>query len=632
MVVVFHAGLPVPGGFVGVDIFFVISGFVITAMLHREWLSNGRIRFGQFYLRRFKRLTPALALMVTVTIILSTVILSPFGDQPTAAMTGIGAMLLAANFVIARTTGGYFDAPAETNPLLNTWSLSVEEQFYLVFPAIIVFGWYLARRNGLLRMFPYLIVGGISVFSFGLAIAGSTGWTLPAFSDTILGFYSPFTRAWEFAVGALLALALAKGNLKALPKLMFSLGLIGIGMLVASLWLITDITPFPGKWTLLPVSGTLLLLLAGAHSSNPISRSLSSRPMVKIGDWSYSIYLWHWPLIVFAVYLWPFTPYAAVLAAIISIAPAVASYRWVEQPIRIFTSPSRIRWATLISFVMIPPVLFAGAAGAAARFYWQPQLMSGELSVIHQGDTDWTEYYVELEKTYYPCADTTIRSNSLEWEGMTRCIQSEPGAGVEVALVGDSHAEHLFIGLVEAFPTKNIAFYIQDSLPIENTAEMTTIINHVAESPSIQTVVVNASWAARGVPETELIQTLNTFVDAGLQVFITDDVPQYPFPAYVCKHGVSPFMRVAKCSQPLDRHEAIHAKYSRSLESVVSQVPGVVLLNSAQYFCDDEACSMIRNGELMYRDTDHLNNIGSRFLTRKLLEDNPGFRNALSSG
>ena len=141
MVVAFHAGLPVPGGFVGVDVFFVISGFVITTMLQREWVSSGRIRFRQFYLKRFKRLTPALALLVSITLIASAVVLSPLGPQEIAAKTGIGAMLLSANFVIARSTGGYFDPAAATNPLLNTWSLSVEEQFYLVFPAVIFLGW-----------------------------------------------------------------------------------------------------------------------------------------------------------------------------------------------------------------------------------------------------------------------------------------------------------------------------------------------------------------------------------------------------------------------------------------------------------------------------------------------------------
>lgn len=289
MVVAFHAGLPVPGGFVGVDIFFVISGFVITAMLHREWQQTGRISFRQFYLRRFKLLTPALALMLAVTMLISILVLQPFGQQQTAAMTAIGAMLLVGNFIIVRTTGGYFDAPADTNPLLNTWSLSVEEQFYLVFPALITLGWMLARRHGLLRFSPIAIVSGVAIVSFAVALAGSQEELTLRGSNIVLGFYSPFTRAWEFAVGALLALALTQSN-GLNQRLLTGSGLVGAAMLVASLWLITDATPFPGPWTLVPVVGTLLLLLAGSHRNNYSTRALSNKPLVRIGDWSYSIY------------------------------------------------------------------------------------------------------------------------------------------------------------------------------------------------------------------------------------------------------------------------------------------------------------------------------------------------------
>ena len=133
-VIVFHLGAPLPGGFVGVDIFFVVSGFVITAMLMRELDRTGRIDLRAFYIRRFKRLTPALALVIGVTVAVSLVLLSPLGPVQNAAATGWGAIFLLANLVIDRTTGGYFDKPAESNPLLHTWSLSVEEQFYLVFP------------------------------------------------------------------------------------------------------------------------------------------------------------------------------------------------------------------------------------------------------------------------------------------------------------------------------------------------------------------------------------------------------------------------------------------------------------------------------------------------------------------
>ena len=202
LVVAFHARLPLPGGFVGVDVFFVISGFVITAMLQREWLAHGRIRFREFYVRRFKRLTPALALMVTVTVIASALLLSPLGAQQTTAQTAIGAMLLVANVVIARTTGGYFDAPAEANPLLNTWSLSVEEQFYLAFPFVLVLGWFLWRRSARARFAPLLIVAAVTLVSFALSVADARGYDLPLPMSSV-GFYGPLTRAWEFGAGSL---------------------------------------------------------------------------------------------------------------------------------------------------------------------------------------------------------------------------------------------------------------------------------------------------------------------------------------------------------------------------------------------------------------------------------------------
>lgn len=142
LVVAFHAGLPLPGGFLGVDVFFVISGFVITSMLAREYASRGRINLRGFYSRRFKRLSPALALTLSVTVLLSLALQSPFGTQQITAQTALGALFLSANLVIARNTGGYFDPAAETSPLLNTWSLSVEEQFYLAFPTILIAGWW----------------------------------------------------------------------------------------------------------------------------------------------------------------------------------------------------------------------------------------------------------------------------------------------------------------------------------------------------------------------------------------------------------------------------------------------------------------------------------------------------------
>ena len=359
-VVAFHAALPVPGGFVGVDIFFVISGFVITVMLEREWRETGKVSFGRFYLRRFKRLTPALAMMIAITVILSAVIVSPLGLQQTTAKTAVGGIFLMANLVIAKTVGGYFDAVAGTNPLLHTWSLSVEEQFYLVFPALLVLGWIIARSRR--RWAPHVIVAGLGASSLAVMLAPTAGLRLPG-SESLWGFYSPLTRAWEFAAGALLALVLTHRSLTGTTATLT--GTVGLGLVAASLTLIGEDTTFPGVWTALPVAGTLLLLAGGSDPAAPLSRLLSRGAMVGIGDWSYSIYLWHWPLIVFAGFLWGRNTVALTAAAALALVPALVSYTRLEQPLRNLGRLTRRRWQVVIALTVVPPVHCGPASSTA---------------------------------------------------------------------------------------------------------------------------------------------------------------------------------------------------------------------------------------------------------------------------
>ncbi|MGH3556271.1 MAG: acyltransferase family protein [Mycobacterium sp.] len=619
LVVAFHAGLPVPGGFVGVDVFFVISGFVITGMIQRERSSTGRFRFGRFYLRRFKRLTPALALLVAVTMVLSFCLLSPFGAQQIAAQTGLGAMLLIANFVIAQATGGYFDAPAESNPLLNTWTLSVEEQFYLMFPAILLLGWALCRRG---RRIPWVtvLVGTAALISFGLAVRGAGG--LASYGASYLvGFYGPFTRAWEFAVGALLALATTSRILRSRRSAQV-LAWLGLALIAASALLIDHTTPFPGPWTLLPVGGTLLVIAAGTHHSTGVSRALAFPAMVKVGDWSYSIYLWHWPLRVFAVLLWPQAPFAALLAVTLSILPAVASYRWVEQPLRRLPPLTRPRTVALVAAVVTPAILLATTLGVAAFNYWIPRYKSE--AVAHQGDIDWDDFFLYVDNTYYPCSDQVIRDNAPKWKGMPRCFQSKPGSHIDVALFGDSHAETLFLGLAEALPTKNVVYY-------SGIANADRIIDAIASNPATKTVVVSMAWALHGGTEGEwLANILKLFKSRDTAVFVTDDLPTFPFDALGCKYRKAPVLPFPECTENRQLFDAAHARYYSKLRAMVEKVPGVQLLNTAEYFCDNKVCSMNKGDTLLYRDSNHLNNIGSKFLADRLIADYPQFRAAIT--
>ena len=374
LVVAFHAGLPVPGGFVGVDVFFVISGFVITAMLMRQWASTGRLAFGAFYLRRFLRLTPALALTVTVVALISVLVENPFGAQQSTARTGLGAMLLSANAVIAHSSGDYFAASAVTSPLLNTWSLSVEEQFYLVFPALLVASWLLARRHRSGHAVPVLVIGTVAIASFAAAVACTAGWPGASGLTDFFGgpetfsFYSPFTRAWEFAAGAVLALTAHR--LRTSRSGAVVAGVLGASLIVLAALAIDESQQFPGVITLIPVVGTLLLLVAGSGHGTGISALLARPTMVWIGDRSYSWYLWHWPVIVFAVLLIPGVPWVPIVAAIASVIPAALSYRFVEQPLRRLRPRSRMRAAGVIGTTIAIPLVACLALLAGANSGW----------------------------------------------------------------------------------------------------------------------------------------------------------------------------------------------------------------------------------------------------------------------
>jgi peptidoglycan/LPS O-acetylase OafA/YrhL len=629
MVVAFHAGLPLPGGFVGVDIFFVISGFVITGMLVREWAVRGRIDFARFYLRRFKRLTPALAVTVGATVVMAGLVLSPLGPQQVTAQTAVGAMLLMANVVIAKTTGDYFDAPAEENPLLNTWSLSVEEQFYLGFPLILTIGWLVGRRLGRSALAPLVAVTLVGVTSFGLTLMERLDFFGPD-GSSVLGFYSPITRAWEFAAGSILALvstgARAPSRVRALI-----LSLVGAALLVASLGLITTTTPFPGVWTLLPVLGTVLLLAGGAHHSSPATRFLRTRPMVNLGDWSYSIYLWHWPFIVLASAMWPHVPLIALVAAGASIAPALASYYWVEQPIRQLQGLTGAKVGALVTATVVPPLLLAGSMLWVATDFWRPRFESGQMPVAFQGDIGHTEFHAFIRDTYYPCTPPEIREHAPTWEGQVRCFQSQPGQTVDVALMGDSHAEHLFPGLAAALPDLNVAYYIVGDSPTRASPDFSRILDHISATDSIKGVILTNRWASKGVPETGFTEALSELSGGGRKVYVTDGVPAFAFDPFRCKYE-SPLLAPPECTQDASEFWGTYAGYVGQLEEAVSRVPGVELLNTARSLCSDSTCDMTRGRELLYRDRHHLNLNGSRYVAQQIMTRYPDVMDALAGG
>ncbi len=432
IVVAYHAGFILDGGFVGVDAFFVISGFVITRMLLREAGDAGRLNFRSFYLRRVRRILPALAVALSGTMILG-ILFAPLGAQTTTARTGIAASLINANSYLTRAGGGggYFGVDAAANPLLHTWSLAVEEQFYLVFPALLALAWFFARRRGIrpaVASTRLLLI--VIAVSLGLCILLTGRHLDPWGYGRQIAFYAALPRAWEFAAGALLA-GLPRRSLPTKPATATPIAALGIILLGVACFAFSDATVFPGAAAILPVVATMLLIAAGSAHHNPISRALATRPMRYIGDISYSWYLWHWPGIVFAYAIAPHTGWVRPAAGLASIIPAAASFRFIENPIRHRKNVPPRRTAAL-GFICVATPLLA----AAGLFVAHDAL--GRSSAVRAFD-----YHADMKRG---CSQTTPLGMRTHGD----CEWKVAGAKGTAVLIGDSNAGQFTEGFVAA--------------------------------------------------------------------------------------------------------------------------------------------------------------------------------------
>ena len=394
-VVLYHAGL-LRGGFVGVDVFFVISGFVIGRVLLAEYVERGAISLWGFYARRIRRLLPALAVMLTSVVLVSPW-LAPFHSVRATAHTAVATMLFGANAFLYRAVG-YFEPAAYLNPLLHTWSLSVEEQFYLAIPALIVLTLLLrkAKLSPVVRLM--LLIGVLAGISLSLSVVLSTGLRVPGIRETArFAFYAPLTRAWEFLLGFALVLVpdqfMPVGNWRP----MFSgVGVVGMG---CSVVLLSKDMAFPGWIALLPVLSTVALIASKAL--DPASPGIGwtlLKPLERLGDLSYSWYLWHWPLIVFASAYWANVPWVPLAAGVASLLPAWLSFRYVENPIRRRTAGFRVApfgIALACLLITVPATLFSqrvvarrATPAAAASFTNHIDVLQGCDSPVPLGERD----------------------------------------------------------------------------------------------------------------------------------------------------------------------------------------------------------------------------------------------------
>jgi peptidoglycan/LPS O-acetylase OafA/YrhL len=610
-VVAFHA-FPgkFPGGFIGVDIFFVLSGYLISSIILND-LSSGTFSLADFYSRRIRRIFPALSVVLAFCLAVGWAFLMP-DEWRSLTRHVLGGAGFLSNIVLAREAG-YFDAAGRTKPLLHLWSLGIEEQFYILWPLTLAFLW---RRTSRLLLAILLIVA----FSFALNVTFVHRYPTAT-------FYYPLTRIWELLAGAALArITFVYGPVRR----RFTgelLGATGALMVLAALALLNPMKPFPGWWALLPVLGTALAVRAGPESWLN-RRLLASRPAVFVGLISYPLYLWHWPLLAYLVLLNRFTFHFSsgqlvkgrVAAVMIAFVLAWATRQFWEKPMRfslVLSSSFRVK-GLLAGMAAVAVLAALGLRGAGPR---HNSATANELARAQEDSRYLGINYKEAEFSLYEIPSAAKHAT---------------------LLVGDSHMEHYmprFEAAIQANPGRAAAvFAISGGCPPLPGLNQTSpgfrcpafydYWTNQARQARFTTVVLSAFWefytigsyvpdGPSGPPLPLTFQghkptasdydeiwrgletTLRSLVQAGKRVVIFTPSPaSYSFNPKRGFEGLRPISRRG--------FEQFLAPVNTKLAEVARN-SGAEIVNPLDYLCHGDECSPLdSHGAPLYRDEHHL--------------------------
>lgn len=632
-VILFHAGFQIfSGGFVGVDVFFVISGYLITTIIITE-LESGNFSLVNFYERRARRILPVLFFVMFICLPFSWLWLIP-ADMKSFSHSLIAVSTFSSNILFWRTSG-YFDAAAEFKPLLHTWSLAVEEQYYLFFPIFLMLTWRLGRRwiLGLLLI----------VFLFSLVMAEWASATTQLAAIKSAGFFLLPTRCWELLVGAFVAFYLASDGRKPFSNTANQItSIIGFCFVISSIFFFDKHTPFPGLYALLPTIGTAMIILS-ATPYTIVGRLLGSRIFVGVGLLSYSAYLWHQPLLAFVRHKSFDDPsnLTMLFFVVVTLIFSYFSWRFIEAP---FRKKSHFGRRYIFSFALSGSVFFIlmGVAGYVTGGF------SGRAMAV-----PFKPFVYDMARIGYKnCEDKFLTTGA----SLNYCYESMRGK-MNAVLIGDSHADDKFYGIEKNSEYLNWGLVGNSSCPLMVGVDVATngnsciektekIVSWIVNSDSIKNVAISfysnyaltSTYAADHIrlkvgPDTikitskqrpdlsrtdlfyfGLSQAVGKILSAGKKVVILVDVPELPFFPLDCVKGRP------NCEVPLSVVLERQSMYRKLLDKLKKEFPDVQVYDPLDLFCSGEVCGYKRNGIILYRDSHHLTLEGSDLYGKKFTQ------------
>lgn len=649
LVIFFHLGFSTfSGGFIGVDVFFVISGFLITSIIYTD-VSAGQFSFKTFYRKRMKRILPPFYLVCLVSLIAGLAIFTPQDLIDLGKHTRYAAGFISNIFLLKNA--GYFAPESETLPLLHTWSLSIEEQFYLIWPALLI----LVQK----KLKAPALLAGILV----LSILSLTYSQYMLGKDIDQAYYQIQSRAWELLIGASLALFLLQGvhtkvSLLRKPIVNELFGAIGLFLIFYPALTLTDSSSFPGINALFPCLGTVLVIFSGCQHQGAIAKLLSTRAFVFLGLLSYSLYLWHWPIIAFTHYLIDeFTSLHAWLCIFATIAASIMSYYLIEKPLR-FNHLNKFGWV-LVCYLIIPICLFIFAAKLIKQHDGFPERLSAK--VITQTEAVFSKYKAPLSgRENFPNIIDKVAI------GPVPSKVSE----IDAILWGDSHAMHMYALFDEIGTFHDIHFVASSDsacAPLPGSVQLRygrvrdkgcqerneATLNFILTS-DIQYVVLSARWSLHyettryggekgasvflgdgsGTEESientqrvfrqSLDRLIGTLQQHNKQIILVQQIPSYKRNIANClmKKSQHPSLHSGDCTISIEEVNERQGAYRQFFSELKTKYTNLEVLSFDQTLCTEQKCFAQIDDIPLYKDQDHLNPVGARIIASKWLAVN----------